>query len=91
MLQWYTAELVTMPMSAGDTHFQNTTCSGIWWLFIFVLSSMLKIWRWSWVVPATEALRASTLATGFISAESAVIGRRSVWLGFAVSTMTTCP
>ena len=42
-LQWYTAVLVTMPSMVGDNQRQKTTLSGIWWDFIFDLSSMLKI------------------------------------------------
>ena len=89
MLQWYTAVAVTSPISAGLSHFQKTTCSGIWWLFILLFSSKLKICRWSAALPATAALSAMTLATGFISALSAVMGRRSGCPGLAHSTMTT--
>lgn len=89
MLQWYTAVAVTRPISDGLSHFQKTTGSGKATLFILLFSSRLKICRWSCPLPATAALSAMTLATGFIRAESAVMGRRRGAPGLATSTITT--
>ena len=57
--------------------------------FILAFISKLKICRLSPGPGWTAALRASTLLTGFISAESAVIGRFWGANGFAISMMTT--
>jgi len=89
MDQWYTAVEVTSPIRLGLSHFQNTTCSAMVWAFIRLFSSMLKICSASLLVPGATALSAITFATGFISALSAVIGRRSGCPGLAVSTITT--
>ena len=53
------------------------------------LSSRLKICKLSPATAGTVALRAITLLTGFIKADSAVIGRLIGVVGEAMSTMTT--
>ncbi len=89
MSQWYTVVAVMRPSLDGEIHFQNTTGCAIWKLFILDFISRLKICRLSPAAPATVALRAITLLAGFISAESAVIGRLSGLSGAAMSTITT--
>ena len=87
--QWYTAVADTIPILVGEIHFQNTTCSGIWWLPILALVSRLKTCRWSAACPGTAALSAMTLLFGFISAESAVIGLLMGCMGCSMSMITT--
>ena len=89
MSQWYTVEAVTRPSFDGVIHFQNTTGCAIWKLFILDFISKLKICRLSPVAPATDAFSAITLEAGFISAESAVMGRFRGVSGEARSTITT--
>lgn len=89
MSQWYTVVAVIRPSLDGEIHFQNTTGWAIWKLFILDFISRLKICRLSPAAPATVAFRAITLLAGFISAESAVIGRFRGVSGAAMSTITT--
>lgn len=42
------------------------TCSGIWCDFIFCFASILKICKWSWVVPGTWASRGERRQNCFI-------------------------
>lgn len=53
------------------------------------LQAALHTCRLSPTAPATPALRAMTLLTGFINAESAVMGLFMGVMGEAMSTMTT--
>ena len=83
MDQWKTAEAVTIATAAGEIHFQKMTGSVSWCDFIFDFISMLKICRW------LPDLRAITLDTGFMIADSAVIGRRCGSVGVTMSMITT--
>ena len=67
--QWKTAVGVTNAIVDGETHLQNTTVSGIWWLFILARNSRLNI------CSCWPALNAKILETGFMIAASADIGR----------------
>ena len=84
IFQWYTAVSVTRPIVLTLIHFQKTTSSAMVCDFILLLSSMLKICSWR-----PSALSAMTLETGFIIAESAVIGRRVGCVASAMSMITT--
>lgn len=89
MSQWNTAVPVTMPSLVLEIHFQNTTCSGISTDFSFCFASRLKICRLSPWPAVLAAFSAMILSTGFMSAESAVMGRFIGLLGLARSTTMT--
>ena len=80
---------VTRPSLVGVIHFQNTTGCAIWKLFIFDFISKIEDLQAVSCGPATDAFSAMTLLAGFISAESAVMGRFRGVSGAARSTMTT--
>ena len=82
--QWNTADAVTMPTVVESSHFQNTTGSGMAWDLSLDLDAKSNSCS---VVPFFNAI---TLVDGFISAESAEMGRRSGVDGLLVSTSTTC-
>mmetsp|Transcript_1604 Transcript_1604/g.4436 ORF Transcript_1604/g.4436 Transcript_1604/m.4436 type:complete len:208 (-) Transcript_1604:54-677(-) len=83
--QWYTAVGVTMAMVLLFTQRQNLTASVMACAFILVRSSRLKIWS------CDCERRAMTLATGFMMAASAEMGRRVTSLLFERSIMVTFP
>ncbi len=89
MSQWKTAEPVTRPSFVLEIHFQKTTCSGMSTDLSFCFASRLKICRLSPLPPALAALSAMIFDTGFMIAESAVMGRFIGCVGFARSTMMT--
>lgn len=78
---------VTIPILSLVIHFQNTTGSGIKCAFTLAFVSRLKIYRLS--PPYPEAFKAMIFCSGFIMAESAVIGLLRGVDGLAVSIITT--
>ena len=89
MSQWYTALPVTRPSLVSEIHFQKTTCSGMSTDLSFCFASRLKICRLSPLPAVLAALSAMILDTGFMIAESAVMGRFMGDAGLARSTMMT--
>ena len=103
MLQWNTAVSVTSARVLLLIQRQYVTSSGMVHALTLVLVSRLKICSDFAAAAAGELdeargrrraqrkpLRAMILATGFMMAESAEMGRRMGLLGSDMSTMTTC-